>query len=773
MDYHQHHQPWRPRPPIQGTICPTCSFPHFPFCPPPPSFNQNPTFPLDPDHAFHRPGFDPYHQPTMVMQHQRQHPVMANSNNGGFGNPGLYPGFDRGSMSQFGYTETFAPQSYQYGGNGYGGDDDRSHKRPRVDDYGSGEFNNSNYSRVSSSSDDERRLKMIRDHGGGQGEVSVPGFAPVEDRRDNRNGFHSEANHGEGFGHPNLLESGRAESSGNEPPYSYNRNFASNYHKPQHHHGMQHPIPSVNEPRGYFPRPAGEMGPRFLGAQPPLPPSPPPPLPIDPPLPGSSELKAYSLQQQRSPSLFPVPVTSSAMVGSSCSPIPEAQSRTQTYFHTKSFLHSTGFATQDSQAIHGTMPKQFAEEDRSFLRRHSSSDKPTVVDASQLFKKPHRTTRPDHFVIILRGLPGSGKSYLAKMLRDVEVENGGAAPRIHSMDDYFVTEVEKVEESDISKSSGTVRGKKPVIKKVMEYCYEPEMEEAYRSSMLKAFKKTLEEGDFTFIIVDDRNLRVADFSQFWAIAKSSGYEVYVLEASYKDPAGCAARNVHGFMLEDIEKMAKQWEEAPSFHLRLDVKSLFNGDDLKKSGIQEVDMAMEDEDPDEFLSGLQGQNTDDIIAPPVRNDIPDDSPKDGKSWNVEVENRTEVKELGRSKWSNELDEDDTDQTEPIKGNLSALSGLIQAYGKEAKSVRWGDQGGHTGFSLSATKKAHTLSLVIGPGVGYNLKSNPLHEEDRLAPTESNGGPKRQSLFQEQLQAERESFKAVFFRRQQRIGLDLED
>lgn len=39
---------------------------------------------------------------------------------------------------------------------------------------------------------------------------------------------------------------------------------------------------------------------------------------------------------------------------------------------------------------------------------------------------------------------GSGKSYLAKVLRDIEIENGGEAPRIHSMDDYFITEVEKV-----------------------------------------------------------------------------------------------------------------------------------------------------------------------------------------------------------------------------------------------------------------------------------------------------------------------------------------
>lgn len=50
----------------------------------------------------------------------------------------------------------------------------------------------------------------------------------------------------------------------------------------------------------------------------------------------------------------------------------------------------------------------------------------------------------------------------------------------------------------------------------------------------------------------------------------------------------------------------------------------------------------------------------------------------------------MKELGRSKWSNDLDEDDSERTEKVKGNLNALSGLIQAYGKETKSVRWADQ-----------------------------------------------------------------------------------
>ena len=58
--------------------------------------------------------------------------------------------------------------------------------------------------------------------------------------------------------------------------------------------------------------------------------------------------------------------------------------------------------------------------------------------------------------VILRGLPGSGKTRVAQALRDVEVENGGEAPKIHSLDDYFMTEVEKeivVEEEQGSCSS--------------------------------------------------------------------------------------------------------------------------------------------------------------------------------------------------------------------------------------------------------------------------------------------------------------------------------
>lgn len=65
---------------------------------------------------------------------------------------------------------------------------------------------------------------------------------------------------------------------------------------------------------------------------------------------------------------------------------------------------------------------------------------PRVVhDISNILLIPGRSNRPKRVSIVLRGLPGSGKSYLAKKMKVVEVEQGGDAPRIHAIDDYFVT----------------------------------------------------------------------------------------------------------------------------------------------------------------------------------------------------------------------------------------------------------------------------------------------------------------------------------------------
>lgn len=128
---------------------------------------------------------------------------------------------------------------------------------------------------------------------------------------------------------------------------------------------------------------------------------------------------------------------------------------------------------------------------------------------------------------------------------------GGAPPRVLGLDDYFMTEVEKVK-----KDPDTGRGVKTKVSfddltdfqglffsintfnwkihtgvlnmspsQVLEYEYEPEMEDTYRSSMLKTFKKTLDDGFFPFIILDTINEKVKHFEPFWSAAKTKGFEV--------------------------------------------------------------------------------------------------------------------------------------------------------------------------------------------------------------------------------------------------------
>ncbi|CAL5327156.1 unnamed protein product [Camellia sinensis] len=827
---------WRPRPPhpIQGNnLCPTCSISHFPFCPPPPHlipFNQNP--------SFQTPFFEdpwPRHRNPSLSQIEDSSGIIVN---GGYGNAGFKRmRVDEMGTGISMDNERRLKLIHDHGMHGIRGTErslqensffDRNVIQQQPTNYEMNEFRDPRFGdfdrKVTSFRSDEQNLQSYRNVQLRQSQYGQDGNSLYPSLQTNGGGVGCNSDLGESYSHsasyPNSkipnenhyhrhrhlndslsvkepYQNGWHGLSASSAPYHEQRSDP-NLHQPLSHAmhnslrpnhvrqsyevNVQSPVDNqgafghqnmpiasqfsqqnFNKYENMFPMQSS----RLFNVQPPLPASPPPPLPADPPGHPLSEPHALSSSAAKtSASLFPIPASLTPTVSSPY----EAYSLAQPYFNGKSNLNaSTLFATEEFQTINCMSSMKYMREGQSFPL--TSLDKHKVVDASQIFKQPHRATRPDHIVIILRGLPGGGKSYLAKLLRDLEVENGGDAPRIHSMDDYFMTEVEKVEENDVSKSAGSVRGKKPVMKKVMEYCYEPEMEEAYRSSMLKAFKKTLDEGVFSLVIVDDRNLRVADFAQFWATAKRSGYEVYLLEATYTDPTGCAARNIHGFTQDDIQKMARKWEEASSLYLKLDIKSLFQGDDLKESGIQEVDMDTEDGDSAGTPPRPEERNFE-ITVPSVRGYSPDGFSKDDNKWNAEGHRqREEVKELGRSKWSDDLEDDNTKTTEATKGNLNALSGLIKAYAKEGKSVHWSDQVGNTGFSIGAARKLN-ISLVIGPGAGYNSKSNPLPDEH--VSTGNTDESKKQSGFQERIRAERESFRTVFDKRRQRIGvLDLEE
>lgn len=84
-----------------------------------------------------------------------------------------------------------------------------------------------------------------------------------------------------------------------------------------------------------------------------------------------------------------------------------------------------------------------------------------------------------------------------------------------SLDDYFMVEHE----------TEVVEDGKKVKTKEMVYEYEPSMEGAYRQSMLKTFKKTVTDGYFSFIIVDNVNDKVKYFGEMWSFAKQNGFQV--------------------------------------------------------------------------------------------------------------------------------------------------------------------------------------------------------------------------------------------------------
>ncbi|XP_051123126.1 uncharacterized protein LOC127246010 isoform X2 [Andrographis paniculata] len=722
--------PWGPRPP-HGNFCPVCSNSHFPFCPapPPPQYFRPP--PPPPDQFYHmppppppppQPPYDPF------VDHQGGPPV----------NPYPPPRPWNGNTN---FSSNYYGNSYpDYDQNGHVGG-----KRMR--------FDSANESYTCAASEDERRLKLIHDHGfmnHGLDKNLDGGYRHSNHSLETSNLGENNGNFGD---RPAISSSNKILKRSPYPEAMKYENVA--YQDQQRNFSVGSRDNQFMQPKlGYYGLPNHsdnvhpvQVSPGF-NSHSPIPMNQPPPTPAPPRF------------------RFPEPYVDSA---SSLRPQSTLVSEgiTSVSGHYSSQVALNGFFSKDTQSMKIASAKTLNGERDEFSSRHLPLDKPRIIDASHILKHPHRANRPDHMVIILRGLPGSGKSYLAKLLRDLEVENGGTAPRIHSMDEYFMTEVEKVEETEGSKSSGSSRGKKTTTKKVMEYCYEPEMEEAYRSSMLKAFKKTLDEGNFPFVIVDDRNLRVADFAQFWATAKRSGYEVYLVEATYKDPAGCAARNVHDFTQNDIQDMANQWEEAPSMYMKLDIKSLIHGDDLEENGIQEVDMDMDDGNHIADSSGPEDANNETVARPSGGFSSNDDQLKDEQSGDAsEIHTVEEVKELGKSKWSNDLDDDDAHKTDGTVEDPGALPNLIKSYSKKGKSVRWADKvGSSIGFSIGSGKSG-VVSLIIGPGPGYNSKANPPPEDEKLSKRQ--GERRNRNVLQEQLRAEGEAFKAVFDKRRHRIG-----
>jgi YLP motif-containing protein 1 len=182
---------------------------------------------------------------------------------------------------------------------------------------------------------------------------------------------------------------------------------------------------------------------------------------------------------------------------------------------------------------------------------------------------PSNKDSPSHLVIILRGLPGSGKTEVAKSLKEKESSLRGRATRLLSLDSYFLID------DDDSDEEG----------------YDEDMEDSYRQSMLKSFVKILGDGFFPMIVIEGVNNKVSHIERFWQEAKKRGFEVYVADL-HAGVGTCVARNKHKFKKEEIQRLMQCWEDVPLHYNLLDVTSCTHEDN-----IEEIEMEDEAKPPE--------------------------------------------------------------------------------------------------------------------------------------------------------------------------------
>lgn len=133
-------------------------------------------------------------------------------------------------------------------------------------------------------------------------------------------------------------------------------------------------------------------------------------------------------------------------------------------------------------------------------------------------------------LVILRGLPGAGKSEVARFLTRL----AGAEPRPAN---YFNMDQIRIEQF------GGV--------------YDPRDNEAVVDLLRKQLTAAMEAGA-PWLILDNTHSRLWEYA--WAIKKAEryGYRVHVLEVQ-TDIYTCAARQTHGVPTEKIFDMADRWE----------------------------------------------------------------------------------------------------------------------------------------------------------------------------------------------------------------------
>lgn len=144
---------------------------------------------------------------------------------------------------------------------------------------------------------------------------------------------------------------------------------------------------------------------------------------------------------------------------------------------------------------------------------------------------------------ILRGLPGSGKSYLAQEEKSL-MEDEGWCCTIFSTDDFFIH-----------------NGK---------YIFNPKLiGEYHRRNYIRVHAALSDKIDC--VIVDNTNVQWWEMQKYILAGLAWDYDIQFLEPDTNwawNVEECAKRNSHGVPLETIQKMKDRYEDTAQCEIKL-------------------------------------------------------------------------------------------------------------------------------------------------------------------------------------------------------------
>lgn len=228
-----------------------------------------------------------------------------------------------------------------------------------------------------------------------------------------------------------------------------------------------------------------------------------------------------------------------------------------------------------------------------------------IVDIREILHEPGRTSRPDKIMIVLRGVPGSGKTFLAGLIERKEVEAGNRDQfKLLTIDEYF--EREEIRKY-VDKAGAACQ------EKFRKYDMEMAMLDNYMQYVMQNLTQIAQTAEFKFIVVDADCCDLHFYNQMYAIAEANGYAGYTIELNQDDDI-CLQYNDHQRDKDEIVRKNKIMKSnpTPDQHTLLDPECLYEEfqyqlDDESVFLDEDVRMEVSDDDSEEVVDEDEEKN----------------------------------------------------------------------------------------------------------------------------------------------------------------------